>query len=208
MIEDVFSYLSQLDPFWIYVVLFFFAFIENFFPPSPSDLVVIMGAALIGSTSLGFVSVLLLTSFASAAGFVLMHLIGRFFGEKILRTGKIKFVTPRALARLDVWFSRYGYWLIIANRFLTGARSAISFFSGVHRLHLGKTFVCASLSALLWNTGIIYLGMTLGGKVELIDRLLSRYNRIALIIIMVVAAALLIKYLIKRRKNERNQPAA
>ena len=203
MIEEVFIYLSQLDPFWIYAVLFLFAFIENVFPPAPSDVVLIVGAALIGSTSLGFASVFLLTSFGSAAGFILMYLVGRFFGEKVLRKGKLKFVTPRALARLDVWFSRYGYWLIIANRFLAGTRSAISFFSGVHRLRIGKTFVCASLSALLWNLVIIYIGMTLGDKVDLIDRLLTRYNRIVLIIIVVAAAALVIRYLIRfKRKSD------
>ena len=203
MIEEVFIYLSQLDPFWIYAVLFLFAFIENVFPPAPSDVVLIVGAALIGSTSLGFASVFLLTSFGSAAGFILMYLVGRFFGEKVLRKGKLKFVTPRALARLDLWFYRYGYWLIIANRFLAGTRSAISFFSGVHRLRIGKTFVCASLSALLWNLVIIYIGMTLGDKVDLIDRLLTRYNRIVLIIIVVAAAALVIRYLIRfKRKSD------
>lgn len=201
MIEDVFSYLSQLEPFWIYVVLFFFSFIENTFPPAPSDVVVIVGAALIGSTSLDFLSILLLTTFGSAAGFILMYLAGRFFGERILRKGKLKFVTPRALNRLDRWFARYGYWLIVGNRFLIGARSAISFFSGVHRLRLGRTFICASLSALLWNLAIIYLGMTLGKKVDLIDRLLTRYNWIVLTIIVAAVAVVVIRYLI-RFKNK------
>ncbi len=202
MIEDIFAYLSRLDPFWIYVTLFFFSFIENIFPPSPSDVVVIVGAALIASTSLGFLSVLLLTALGSALGFLLMYLVGHLFGEKILRRGKLKFVTPRSLARLDRWFSRYGYWLIAANRFLAGARSAISFFSGVHRLRLGKTFICASLSALLWNATIIYLGMTLGNRVELIDRFLSRYNRIILGLILAAAVIFVIRYLIRLKRKK------
>ena len=197
MIEDVFAYLGQLDPFWIYVVLFFFSVIENIFPPSPSDVVVIVGAALIGTTSLGFLSVLLLTAFGSALGFLLMYLVGHFFGEKILRKGKLKFVTPEALSRLDRWFSRYGYGLIVANRFLAGTRSAISFFSGVHRLRPGRTFACASLSALLWNAVIIYIGMKLGNRVDLIDRLLSRYNRVILGLILAVVVVVVIRYLIR-----------
>jgi membrane protein DedA with SNARE-associated domain len=156
-----------------------------------------LGAALIGTTSLGFLSVLLLTAFGSALGFLLMYLVGHFFGEKILRKGKLKFVTPEALSRLDRWFSRYGYGLIVANRFLAGTRSAISFFSGVHRLRPGRTFACASLSALLWNAVIIYIGMKLGNRVDLIDRLLSRYNRVILGLILAVVVVVVIRYLIR-----------
>ena len=99
-----------------------------------SDVVVVVGASLIASTSVGFIPVLLITSIGSALGFILMYYIGFFLSEKVLRTGRIKFIEKSSLEKTDAWFSKYGYWIILANRFLPGTRSVISFFSGVHEL--------------------------------------------------------------------------
>ena len=187
--------------FSIYLVLFLFSFIENIFPPSPSDVVVVVGASLIASTKMDFIPVLLITSIGSAMGFVLMYFVGKFFGEKVIRTGKLKFVSKQAMQNVDSWFNKYGYKLIAANRFLPGTRSIISFFSGVHELHLLKTFLLAALSAFLWNALIIYLGMEVGHNVELIDYYLNTYSSVILAITAVAALVFTIRYFIKRKKS-------
>ena len=84
MLQDILLYMSNLDPLYIYIVLFLFAFIENVFPPSPSDVVVVIGASLIASTTMGYMPVLFITSLGSSLGFLLMYLVGKFFGEKII----------------------------------------------------------------------------------------------------------------------------
>ena len=201
MLETIISYLHSVDLVWIYVILIIFSFTENIFPPSPSDVIVIIGASLIASTTMSFIPVVLLTSIASALGFMVMYLIGKYLGEHIVRTGRIKFISPEAIQKSDYWFSRYGYILIIANRFLPGARAVISFFSGMTELQPVKTFFCAVLSALLWNSLIIYIGMKLGDNVELIDRYLSTYRNIILLIMGVIAVIFFTRYLILRQKS-------
>lgn len=201
MLEEILIYLSSLDAIWIYIILFFFAFIENVFPPSPSDVVVVVGATLISSTSISFVPVLLLTSIGSALGFVLMYYVGYFLSEKVLRSGKLSFVNQDALHKTDEWFSKYGYWIILANRFMPGTRSVISFFSGVHELNISKTFVFALISAFLWNFFIIYLGMAVGNNIELIDYYLTTYSNIGIAITLVVILFFVIKYFLKKKKD-------
>ena len=201
MLETIISYLHSVDLVWIYVILIVFSFTENIFPPSPSDIIVIIGASLIASTTMSFIPVVLLTSIASALGFMVMYLIGKYLGEHIVRTGRIKFISPEAIQKSDYWFSRYGYILIIANRFLPGTRAVISFFSGMTELQPVKTFFCAVLSALLWNSLIIYIGMKLGDNVELIDRYLSTYRNIILLIMGVIAVILIARHLILRQKS-------
>ena len=201
MLEDILVYLSTLDTGWIYLLLFFFAFIENVFPPSPSDVVIVVGATLIASTSLTFIPVLFITSIGSALGFILMYYIGYFLSEKVLRSGKLKFVSQDALHKTDEWFSKYGYWIILTNRFLPGTRSVISFFSGVHELHVGKTFLFALISAFAWNVIIIYLGMTLGNNVELIDYYLKTYSNIGIGLTILVLAIFTIRYFLNKKKN-------
>ena len=201
MLEDILVYISSLDATWIYILLFSFSFIENVFPPSPSDVVVVVGASLIASTSIEFIPVLFLTSIGSALGFILMYYVGFFLSEKVLRSGKLKFVSQDALHKTDEWFSKYGYWIILANRFMPGTRSVISFFSGVHELHVSKTFLFALISAFLWNIIIIYLGMTLGNNAELIDYYLTTYSNIGIGLTILVVIIFSIRYLFKKKKN-------
>lgn len=199
MLQDILLYMSNLDPTLIYFVLFIFAFIENVFPPSPSDVVVVMGASLIATTTMGYLPVLFITSFGSSLGFMLMYFVGKLFGEKIIRSGKLSFITQESLSNTDIWFNKWGYKLILANRFLPGTRSVISFFTGVYELEMLKTFVLASISAFAWNAIIIYVGMLLGNNVESIDYYLSTYSLLGTIITVIVVLFFTIRYFYKKR---------
>ncbi len=201
MIEQIISYINTLDPTWIYFILFFFAFIENVFPPSPSDVVVVIGASMIATSSVSFIPILLITSIGSALGFILMYFVGFYLSERVIRSGKIKFISKEALAKTDEWFSKYGYRIILANRFLPGTRSVISFFSGVHELNVIKTFIFALISAFLWNLLIIYMGMQLGNNAKLIDNYLTTYSNIVYILTGVVLVVIFIRYKMNKRKN-------
>lgn len=202
MIEQILDFISRLTPFWIYVVLFTFAYIENVFPPSPSDLVVVIGGSLIGTGTLSFIPTLIITTVGSILGFMTLFFIGRQLDKKIIRAGKIKFISLEALDKVEIWFQKYGYWIILANRFLPGTRSVISFFGGLSELNVKRTILLASISAVIWNSIIIYLGMIFGSNVHLVDKYLSSYSKIAFIISLSVIAILVIRYFWKKKRNK------
>lgn len=201
MLEDILSYISVVDTPYIYLILFFFAFVENIFPPSPSDVVIVVGSSLIATTELSFIPILLITSIGSALGFVLMYYVGKLFGEKLIRRGKIKFIKHGDILKADRWFRKWGYKLILANRFLPGTRSVISFFSGVHELDVGRTFVFSAISAFAWNAFIIYLGMVVGHNVELIDYYLNTYSYAIIALTIAVIAVILIRIFWRKKKE-------
>lgn len=201
MLQDIIVYIGSLPPSLVYLAMFIFAFIENVFPPSPSDLIVVIGATLISNTGLNIFSILLITSIGSTLGFIIMYFVGEYFGGKILRNGRIKFIKAEYLEKADHWFHKYGYKLILINRFMPGTRAVMSFFTGVHRLKPVRTFVFASISALFWNTILIYLGVLLGQNVELIDHYLKSYSNIILIVTVVVVVILLVRFWLKKKKS-------
>ena len=200
MIEHILSFISELTPFWIYVALFSFAFIENVFPPSPSDLVIVIGGSLITTHSIDFIPTLLLTSVGSVAGFMTLFLIGSQLDRKVVRAGKIKFISIDGLNKAERWFVKYGYVIILLNRFMPGTRSVISFFAGLSELNVKKTALFATISAFVWNAIIIYLGMLFGRKIHVVDKYLSTYSNIILAATILVVGVLIIRYFIKRRK--------
>lgn len=197
--ENFIAYLQSLSPVLIYVIVFSIAFIENVFPPSPSDLVIVFGGSLVGIGRVGFIETLLWSTAGSTAGFVVMYKIGDWFGVRILEQGKIKFIPVESVRKVDAWFRRYGLWLIIANRFLAGTRAVVSFFAGMAELRLLPTIVLCALSALAWNLLLITGGYYLGNNWREIGSYLSTYSEAVTVLTLVIALVMAARYLYRRK---------
>jgi membrane protein DedA with SNARE-associated domain len=128
-----------------------------------------------------------------------MYYVGEYLGENLIRKGKFKFLKKDSLEKTDEWFSKYGYNLILINRFIPGTRAVISFFCGVHRLKPAKTFLFAALSSFVWNVLLISLGIALGNNIEMIDRYLGTYSNIGLGITAIILGFFLYKYWKKKK---------
>ncbi len=201
MIENILELINHLSPIWIYVLLFLFAYIENVFPPSPSDLVIVIGGSLISTNTIHFIPTLLLTTIGSVLGFMTLYFIGTQLDRKVVRMGKIKFISVDGLDKAEHWFMRWGYWIILANRFMPGTRSVISFFAGLSELEPKKTALLSLLSAFVWNAIIIYLGLIFGNNIQLVDKYLSTYSNIGLVITAVIVLIFVVRYFITRKRK-------
>lgn len=202
MIEDILSRIGELTPFWIYVSLFIFAYIENVFPPSPSDLVVVIGGSLVGTGTLNFIPTLFVTTTGSILGFMTLFFIGWMLDKKVIKSGKLKFISLEAVLKVEAWFNKYGFWIIALNRFLPGTRAVVSFFAGMSRLDVKKTVILSTISAFLWNFLIIYLGMLFGENVEKVDRLLDTYSNIVIVATVIIVLFFALRYFFFRKKSE------
>jgi membrane protein DedA with SNARE-associated domain len=202
MIEEILGRIASLPAFWIYVSLFFFSFIENVFPPSPSDLVVVIGGSLISTGAIAFIPTLIITTIGSVLGFMTLYYVGTQVDQKLIRAGKVKYVSVDALLKVELWFNKYGYFVILINRFLPGTRSVISFFSGLSNLMVKKTVILAAISAFAWNSVIIYLGMMFGDNVTVVDKYLSTYSEIVITLSIIGGVIFLIYYFIRKRSKK------
>lgn len=201
MFEDILNSLADFPPLWIYASLFFFSFIENIFPPSPSDVVIVVAGTLVSTSVISFIPTLLVTSIGSVLGFMTLFFIGTQVDKKIIEKGRFKFLSSDALDKAEKWFSKYGYWVILGNRFLSGTRAVISFFAGLSELNFKKTFLLALTSSFVWNLLIISLGVMFGNNVALVDQHLKTYSNIVLAITIVVMVILILRYFLQKRRK-------
>jgi membrane protein DedA with SNARE-associated domain len=202
-VEDFIVHLRSLDPLLIYLLVFSIAFIENIFPPSPSDLVIVFTGSLVGIGRVGFMETLIIATLGSTAGFVVMYKVGHWFGSHILETGRISFIPVESVKKVEAWFVRYGYWIIIANRFLSGTRAVVSFFAGMSELNLLKTTVLCFLSALAWNSILVTGGWYLGSNWQRIGFFISTYSKLVTGILVLGGLIWLIWYLCKKNTAKR-----
>ncbi len=205
MIDAYYQQLSAASPYLIYLALLAVPFIENVFPPFPSDVIIVVCGALIAKGTVAFIPAVLTASLGSEAGFILLYYLGTKTDKNIIQAGRLKFISRDALQNAEAWFTKYGYFLILFNRFISGVRSVISFFAGVSELPVKRTIVLSSVSALLYHTAIISLGFFFGTKVREVDTILSLYGNIVLIFIGAGALFVVVRYYIKRFYRKKNQ---
>jgi membrane protein DedA with SNARE-associated domain len=190
-----------MNPVWIYLTVAGIAYLENIFPPFPSDLAIVAAGSLVGIGTIDFAPLLVGTTLASTLGFVTMYRIGDWFGDRILEVGKIPFIPLENVHKVENWFRTYGFAVIIANRFLAGTRAVVSFFAGMSELSLWKTSILSFLSALAWNSILIFSGKALGDNWETIALYLETYSKSVTLVVLVALLVLIARYLFKKQKN-------
>lgn len=201
-LESAINFLSHLEWFWVLGFALFITMLENIFPPSPSDSVLVFMGSLVGIGTIGFLPLLVFATIGSVLGFIIMFLLGSKFGERIVDSNKLAFINQKSMEKPEQWFRKYGYYLIIANRFLSGTRAVISFFAGLSDLDLKKTVILSTGSALVWNSILIYLGYIFGNNYEEILNYLGLYGKIIFPIIgLVIVIFLIKKYWWDKRKQ-------
>ena len=205
LMEQLTSTLLSLSPTVALALVFFLAFVENLFPPSPSDIAIVAAGSLVGLGRLGFTETLLVATAGSTLGFLTMYKIGDWFGDHILERGKIRFLPVESIHKVEAWFRKYGYGIIIANRFLAGTRAVVSFFAGMSELKLLTTTVLCALSALIWNAVLVTGGYTLGRNWEKIGVFLSAYSQIVTAVVIIVVLFLVARFLFRNGAAAKKQ---
>jgi membrane protein DedA with SNARE-associated domain len=200
MIDFLEKIFGQVDPITAYVVIFLSAFIENVIPPIPGDTVVLIGAYLVTIKRLNFVGVYLATTLGSVIGFATMYLVGKYAGVAFLasRQGK-RFFKEKYLEKARHWFDRWGYGVILANRFLAGTRSVISIFAGIFHLRFSVVVSLALISSMVWNALLISGGVLLGRNWALVGKWITRYNQLLLVLLILVIIYFVVRKYFKQR---------
>lgn len=182
----------------------FLIFLENVFPPIPSEIILTFGGFMTTKSDLGFVGVTITLTIGSVLGAIALYGIGAWIGERNLyrfinRYGKILRVKTKDLDKTIGWFEKYGYWTIFFCRFVPLLRSLISIPAGLTRMNLPLFIVFTTIGTLIWNVVLIYLGQAVGGNWHTIVNYMDVYSRIIYIVLAILIIFLIWKWL-KRQK--------
>ncbi|MEP0549058.1 MAG: DedA family protein [Rhodothermales bacterium] len=205
LLGDIVTWMQGLSPVWIYVTVFGVAYLENVVPPIPGDMIVVFGGYLAGLGQVGLVPVILLATVAGTLGFMSMYAVGRTVGEAVLDPDRMRWIPKQAAWKVRAWLQKYGYGVVAANRFLSGARAVISLMVGVARMPAGPVAVWAALSAAVWTGIIAYLGAVVGDNWALVGEWLKRYGQGVTVVLVVVAVVYVgLKAWQRRAGSQRN----
>lgn len=192
--EQLFEQFSRENVWWAYAALFASAFVENVFPPIPGDTVTLIGAYFVGRGHLNYWGVLISTTLGSVAGFMALFMIAYWLEWKFFEQRQFKWLHKSRLEKVERWFRKYGYGIILANRFLSGIRSVISISAGLTKLNITKVALLSTASAVVWNGVIIYAGAFIGKSKDEIFQYIKMYNQAIIAGLAVLATGYLVYY--------------
>ena len=110
-----------------YVGVATLTFLENVFPPIPSELVIPLAGFVAAEGDLRIGLVIATGTFGSLAGALVWYAIGRRIGERRLRAwverhGKWLTLSPKDVDRSQQWFRRHGNAAVFIGRLMPGRR--------------------------------------------------------------------------------------
>ena len=168
-------------------------FLENVFPPIPSELVVPLAGFVAATGRLRLDVVIAAGSVGSLAGAVLWYDVGRRVGERRLRSwveayGKWLTVSPRDLDRAAAWFERHGPVAVLVGRLVPGVRTFVSLPAGVARMPFGTFLLYSTLGTAAWTTLLAVAGLLLEANFTRV----GRYVDVATNVLLVALAVLMV----------------
>ncbi|MGH7825450.1 MAG: DedA family protein [Candidatus Binatia bacterium] len=142
-------------------------FVENVFPPIPSELIMPLAGYMVTQGRLSFLGIVVAGTFGSVLGALPLYYLGKAIGEERLkkladRHGRWLTVSRRDIERAKRWFDKHGGVAVFSCRLIPGIRSLISIPAGINRMNLASFLLYTAMGASLWTALLAYAGYLLG----------------------------------------------
>lgn len=174
MFEWITGFIEQSGYLGIAILMF----VENVFPPIPSELIMPLGGFSASEGELNIFLVILSGSIGSVAGAALWYYIGKWIGLERLKGwtskhGRLLTLSSEEVDQANDWFERHGGKAVFLGRLIPTVRTLISVPAGFAKMPLGRFLVYSTAGTVLWIGTLAGAGYLLGGQYEQISRFLN-----------------------------------
>lgn len=183
---------------WIYLVLFAIAAVDGFFPLVPSETSVLTAGVFAASGETSLPLVILAAALGAFAGDQVSYGVGHLAGPRLYERAKRRSRRRAALDRARRALAVRGGVIIVASRYVPGARTAVTLSAGAVGYRWRRFVAFGALAAALWGTYSALVGYVGGAAFEHdpLKGLLLGFGLAA----AVTAAVELIRHVVRRRR--------
>jgi membrane protein DedA with SNARE-associated domain len=191
-----------------YLGLALMMFLENVFPPIPSEVIMPLGGFAASQGKMSLPLVILAGTVGSVIGQLPLYYLGYFLGkDRLMRLadkyGKWLTVSGADINHASRWFDRRGSRAVLIGRFVPGVRSLISVPAGICGMKLPKFLMFSALGMGVWAGALALAGQLLGQNYQKVERFVGPMSKI----VIAVSALALITFIVMRKRKQAS-PAA
>lgn len=144
-------------------------FVENVFPPIPSEVIMPLAGYMVTRGELSLVGTVVAGTAGAVLGALPLYYLGHRLGRERLKEfadahGRWLTLSRRDLDQAERWFQRHGGAAVFFCRLVPGVRSLISTPAGVERMHLGPFLAYTTAGSAIWTTLLACSGYFLGSS--------------------------------------------
>lgn len=171
-------------------------FLENIFPPIPSEVILISSAIVSVKLKLSLVILLFSATLGSVLGALVLYYVGTLFNEERLLAfnQKVKFLgfKDKDIQSTFKYFSLHGGKLVFFGRMIPIVRSLISIPAGSTKMKLGIFIIYTSVGSLIWNTCLIVVGAFFAQYASIVTELIATSTNIIIILFIGLIVILIV----------------
>lgn len=165
----MFDWISKLIEQTGYAGIALLMFVENVFPPIPSELIMPLAGFKAAQGTLSLPLVIVAGTAGSLAGawfwYWVGHLLGRSRVQRFAaRHGRWLTMSPEDLRLAYSWLDRHGNLAVLLGRFVPAIRSIISLPAGVIRMPLRSFLLLSAVGTASWTSLLVGAGFLLESR--------------------------------------------
>lgn len=178
-------------------------FLENLFPPIPSELIMPLAGFTISQGKMEFAPAVFAGVMGTVIGALPWYYAGKILGEQRLKSladryGKWLTISSKDITKATGWFDRHGGMAVFLCRLVPGVRTLISLPAGISHMHLLPFLLYSTIGTTIWVGLLTYAGYALGDNYELVDEYLGPVSKIVVAIIVAAFGIWVVRRLMRR----------
>lgn len=170
---------------WGYGGILLLMFLENLFPPLPSEVIMPLAGFTAAQGDLHFAGVLVSGVTGSVLGTLLWYGLGRRFSGERLKSWADRYGHWLTISRQDLeqamdWFRRHGRSAVLVGRLVPGVRTVISVPAGLCGMHPLPFLVYTTVGSSGWTLFLAAAGFVLRQQWPLVQQYVAPVGKLIL----------------------------
>lgn len=166
-------------------------FVENVFPPIPSEYIMPLAGFMVAEDKLSLIGIIIAGTLGSVLGALALYYCGRKVGAERLkrfadRGGRWLAVTSDDIERADRWFDRHGASAVLLCRLVPGVRSLISIPAGINRMNPVSFLFFTTIGSSIWTSVLASAGYFLGSNFHAVEEYFDPFSLVIFGVIIIL----------------------
>lgn len=185
-----------------YVGIGLLMFLENLFPPIPSELIMPLAGFTAAQGKMQLFPAIAAGVIGTVLGAFPWYYLGKVVSEERIkgwadRYGRWLGISGADIDKANRWFDRHGKKAVLLCRMVPGVRTLISLPAGINAMPMVPFLLYSTIGTVLWVTFLTMAGYLLGNNYEVVDKYLDPISKIVAVTLVI---ALIIWIIRKRTK--------